>query len=205
MSSSQLMAQNLNALHGMDAEAELVGIMAEVLKQELDREIINDLYNFAGAGTVTWDKTIPSGISYTEHKLSFIDACITLDHKVYSKTKRARTNWIVASISVCDVIESLPGFVPIPGALGTQQNSGVLKIGTLNNRWTVYMDPFLTTNKWIQGYKGSSFLDTGYVYAPYIPLYTTPTIILDDFIGRRGLGTQYGKKTVNSWAKALAA
>jgi hypothetical protein len=191
-------AQNLNALHGLDAEAELVGIMAEVIKQELDREIINDLDAFAGAGTVTWDKSVPAGISYTEHKLSFIDACISLNNRVYSATKRAQTNWIVAGISVCDVIESLPTFVAAPGALGTQSNTGVIKIGTLNNRWTVYKDPFLTTTSWIQGYKGNSFLDTGYVYSPYIPLYTTPTIILDDFIGRKGIGTQYGKKTVNS-------
>jgi hypothetical protein len=64
--------------------------------------------------------------------------------------------------------------------------------------WTIYKDPFLTSTSWIQGYKGNSFLDTGYVYSPYIPLYTTPTIILDDFIGRKGIGTQYGKKTINS-------
>lgn len=191
-------AQNLNALHGLDAEAELVGIMAEVIKQELDREIINDLDAFAGAGTVTWDKSVPAGISYTEHKLSIIDAFISANNKVYSATKRAQTNWIVAGIAVCDVVESLPTFVAAPGALGTQSNTGVIKIGTLNNRWTVYKDPFLTSTSWIQGYKGNSFLDTGYVYSPYIPLYTTPTIILDDFIGRKGIGTQYGKKTVNS-------
>ena len=191
-------AQNLNALHGLDAEAELVGIMAEVIKQELDREIINDLDNFAGAGSVTWDKTVPAGISYTEHKLSIVDAMISLNNKVYSATKRAQTNWVVAGIAVCDVVESLPTFVAAPGSQGTQSNSGVVKIGTLNNRWTVYKDPFLTTTKWVQGFKGNSFLDTGYVYAPYIPLYTTPTIILDDFIGRKGIGTQYGKKTVNS-------
>lgn len=191
-------AQNLNALHGLDAEAELVGIMAEVIKQELDREIINDLNSFAAAGTVTWDKTVPMGISYTEHKLSIVDSFVSLNNKVYQATKRAQTNWLVAGIAVCDVVETLPTFVAAPGALGTQSNSGVLKIGTLNNRWTVYKDPFLTSTSWIQGYKGNSFLDTGYVYSPYIPLYTTPTIILDDFIGRKGIGTQYGKKTVNS-------
>lgn len=191
-------AQNLNALHGLDAEAEMVGIMAEVIKQELDREIINDLDSFAGAGSVTWDKAVPAGVSYTEHKLSIVDAMISGSNLVMSKTKRVQTNFIVAGIAVCDVIESLPTFVPIPGALGTQANSGVLKIGTLNNRWTVYKDPFLATTTWVMGYKGNSFLDTGYVYAPYIPLYMTPTIILDDFIGRKGIGTQYGKKPVNA-------
>lgn len=165
--------------------------MAEVIKLELDREIINDLYNFAQAGSVTWDKSVPPGVSYTEHKLSIIDAMISANNLVYAATKRAQTNWVVAGIQVCDVIESLPTFVPVPGSMGTQSNTGVIKTGTLNNRWAVYKDPFLTTNKWIQGFKGASFLDTGYVYAPYIPLYTTPTIILDDFIGRKGIGTQY--------------
>lgn len=191
-------AQNLNALHGLDAESELVGILAESIKHEIDREVINDLFAFAGAGSVTWDKTVPAGISYTEHKLSFTDALIAANNKVFSATKRGQTNFIVAGISVCDVIESLPTFVPIAGSQGTQSNTGVLKIGTLSNRWTVYKDPFLTSTKWIQGYKGTSFLDTGYVYSPYIPLYATPTVILDDFVARKGLATQYGKKAVNS-------
>lgn len=191
-------AQNLNALHGIDAESEVVGMMAETIKHELDREIVEDLLSFAGAGSVTWDKTVPVGISFTEHKLSFVDALISLNNKIYSETKRAQSNFIVAGIAVCDVIESLPTFVPEPGAQGTQSNSGTMKIGVLNGRWTIYKSPFMTSERWIQGYKGNSFLDTGYVYAPYIPLYTTPTIILDDFIGRKGIGTQYGKKTVNS-------
>jgi hypothetical protein len=130
-------AQNLNALHGLDAEAELVGIMAEVIKQELDREIINDLNSFAGAGSVTWDKTVPPGVSWTEHKLSIVDAFISASNKVYAATKRGQTNWIVAGIAVCDVLESLPTFVPTSGAFNTQSNSGVMKIGTLNNRYSL--------------------------------------------------------------------
>jgi hypothetical protein len=191
-------AQNLNALHGIDAEAELVGVMAEVVKLEIDREVINDVFNYAQAGNVQWDKAVPAGISYTEHKLSYVDALIQNSNQVFAATSRGQTNWMVCGIGVCNVIESLPTFSPDAGALSTQSNTGVVKIGTLNNRWTVYKDPFLPTAKWVTGFKGGQFLDAGYVYSPYIPLYTTPTVILDDFMGRKGIGTQYGKKAINS-------
>jgi hypothetical protein len=191
-------AQNLNALHGLDAENELVGMMAETIKHEIDREIINDLRAFAGAGTVTWDKSVPPGISYTEHKISIEDAFVAANNRVFDATKRGQTNWIVGGIAVMDVVETLPRFKPAPGSQGTQANTGVIKTGTLNDRWTIFKDPFMPATEWIQGYKGSQFLDTGYIYAPYIPLYLTPTIILDDFIGRKGIGTQYGKKSINN-------
>lgn len=191
-------AQNLNALHGMDAEAELVGSMAEVVKFEIDREIINDIYNFASAGEVAWDKSVPAGISYTEHKLSFIDALIDASNMIFSATRRGQANWVVAGVGVCNIIESLPTFAPAPGALNTQSATGIVKLGTLNGRWTIFKDPFLPSAKFIVGFKGTSFLDAGYVYTPYIPLYATPTIILDDFVGRKGLATQYGKKPINA-------
>lgn len=196
-------AQNLNALHGLDAEAELVGVQAELIKFEIDREIIEDLYNTALAGSVSWPKTVPAGISFTEHKLSFIDALIEGSNLIYRATRRGQANFLVVSTGVSNVIESQPTFVPIPGALQTPGTTGIIKIGTLNNRWTVYKDPFLgeglsNPDVFLIGYKGSSFLEAGYVYAPYIPLYTTPTIVLDDFIGRKGMATQYGKRVVNA-------
>jgi len=196
-------AQNLNSLHGLDAEAELVGVLAEAIKFEIDREVIEDLYNIALAGSVNWPKTVPAGISYTEHKLSFIDALIEGSNLIYRATRRGQANFLVVSTGVSNVVESQPTFVPVPGALQTPGTTGIIKIGTLNNRWTVYKDPFLgeglpNPDIFIIGYKGSSFLEAGYVYAPYIPLYTTPTIVLDDFIGRKGMATQYGKRAVNA-------
>lgn len=184
-------AQNLNALHGLDAEAELVGVMAEVIKFELDREIINDLFNFASAGNTQWDKTTPPNVSYVEHKLTLVDAFIANSNQIFSGTRRGQANWIVSGVSVCDVIESLPTFSANAGALQTQANTGVIEIGTLNNRWTIFKDPFFPATKWVMGFKGNSFLDTGYVYAPYIPIYTTPTIVLDDFLGRKGIAEQH--------------
>ena len=75
---------------------------------------------------------------------------------------------------------------------------GVIHIGTLNGRWKVFKDPYFARSKMISGYKGNSFLETGYVYAPYIPMFVTPTVTLDDFVVRKGIGTLYGKKVVNS-------
>lgn len=196
-------AQNLNALHGLDAEAELVGVIAEQVKFEIDREVVNDLYNIAVAGNVNFSKTVPAGISFTEHKLSFIDTLIEGSNLIFSATKRGQANFIVASIGASNMIETQPTFVPLPGALQTPGTTGIIKIGTLNNRWTVYKDPFLgvglaNPDIFIMGYKGASFLEAGYVYAPYIPLYATPTIVLDDFVGRKGMATQYGKRAVNA-------
>ena len=195
-------AQNLNALHGLDAEAELVGVMAEQVKFEIDREVINDLFNIAVAGSVSFSKTVPAGISFTEHKLSFIDTLIEGSNLIFSATKRGQANFLISSVGASNLIETQPTFVPVPGALQTPGTTGIIKIGTLNNRWTVYKDPFLgfglaQPDIFITGYKGQSFLEAGYVYAPYIPLYTTPTVVLDDFIGRKGMATQYGKRVVN--------
>lgn len=190
-------AQNLNALHGIDAEAEVVTAMSELHKQEIDREIISDLRAYASAGTVTWDRKVPTGISYTEHKLSLVDAMVACANLIFAKTKRVRPNFMVIGLNVADVVETLPQFQPIAGALDTQDTTGVVKIGTLRG-WTVYKDPFFPANEWLMGYKGSGMTRTGFVYAPYIPLFSTPNVILDDFISRRGTATSYGKKVTNA-------
>lgn len=190
--------QNLNALHGIDAEAELVAGMGETIKYEIDQEIIDDLYKNASAGSVLWDRSTPWGVSWKDHKDSIKDAFIAAGNLVFSATKRAETNWIVAGVNVCSVIESHSEFKADGNALSTQAKTGIVKLGTLAGRWTVYKNPWLPANNWIQGYKGDGFMDTGYVYAPYVPIYTTPTVMLDDFMSRKGVGTQYGVKLVNS-------
>lgn len=203
-------SQNLKALHGLEAEAELSGVLAEEIRFEIDREVINDLYNVALAGNVNFPKAAPAGISFTEHKLSFIDTLIEASNLIFSATKRGQANFIIASVGAANIIESQPTFVPLPGAMQTPGTTGIIKIGTLNNRWTVYKDPFLgvgaaNPDVFLVGYKGSSFLEAGYVYAPYIPLYATPVVVLDDFIGRRGMATQYGKRVVNGRYYATGA
>jgi len=190
------------SLHGLDAQSELMAFTAEELKFEIDRRVIRDLYNIALAGHVFWQITQPAGVSFTEHKLSYIDALIELGNLIFRATRRGNMNFIVTSVEVANIIESLPTFVAEPNAFSVQRTAGVVKVGVLNNRWTVYKDPFLGNGQpnprvFFGGYKGGSWMDAGYVFAPYLPLYTTPTIFLDDFLGRKGLGIAYGKKTIN--------
>lgn len=213
-------AQNLNALHSIDAEAELIGVLAEEIKFELDREIIDDLWAIApgdttptaGLGienqnTIVFSRTVPGGISWTEYKLQFIDHVVEASNKIYRRTRRGAANFMVMDVNTSNIVQTLPSFDADPGAADA---TGVIFQGTLNKQWRCYKDPYLNTfvvrNKntitgmlgvFLLGYKGASFLDAGYVYAPYIPLYSTPTVVLDDFIGRKGMATQYGKRKVN--------
>lgn len=186
-------ATDLKAVHGLDAEQELMAHLAEELRYEIDRSIIQDLYRIADATSVAaWDATPPANIPYFTHQLTFINTLVTASNVVFKKTKRAAANWMVCGIGVANIIEALPQFKPtnIDGA-------GVVHMGTLNGRWQVYKDPYLPDYDSILGYRGTSFADAGYVYAPYVPLYRTPTVYLDDFMGKAGLMSRYGKKLVN--------
>jgi len=195
-------AFNLRSLHGLEAEVELTAAVAADIRFEVDREVINDLQRMAGAGSVYWN-TDPGGgantnyYSYTEHKLSIVDAFVTGSNLIHKATGRGRANWIICGEKVATVVETLPGFVANPG-MPNGLTKGAYRCGRLNGMWDIYKDPFYQDDYFVMGYKGASFLEAGYVYAPYIPLYTTPTIVLDDFVARKGLATQYGKKAINS-------
>jgi hypothetical protein len=189
-------AFNLRSLHGMEAEVELTASVGAEIRFEIDREIIDDLQRMAGAGSVWWTRTIKGNVSFTEHKLSIIDAFVTASNLIHKTTGRGRASWIVMGENVATVVETLPGFVATPGMPSALQK-GVYKAGRLNTQWDCFKDPFYPDNFFMMGFKGMSFLEAGYVYSPYIPLYSTPTVVLDDFIARKGLATQYGKKAVN--------
>lgn len=189
-------AFNLRSLHGLEAEVELTSATGSEIRFEIDREVILDLRKLAGSGSVFWNKDLPSGVSYTEQKLSIVDAFVTGSNLIHKSTGRGTATWLLGGEGVANVVETLPGFVPTPG-LPNGLVKGVYRAGRLNGRWDFFKDPFYADSAFLMGYKGQSFLEAGYVYAPYIPLYTTPTIVLDDFIGRKGLATQYGKKSVN--------
>jgi len=185
-------ATNLKAIHGMDAEAELVALLSEKIRWDVDRRIISDLFTIASAGTVTWNKPAPAAVSYNDHKQTFIDALIEASNLIFRATRRGTGNFVVCGTNVSNVIESLYGFRPQAVA-----GNGVVFIGTLQGRWSIYKDPYLDADTFLVGWKGSSFLEAGYVYAPYVPLYTTPTYVLDDMLNRKGMMSQYGVKAIN--------
>lgn len=190
-------AFELLQVHGINADQEIATAMAAEVRHEIDGEIMNDLFAQAAAGntTFTWSKTAPTGVAYIDYKDTFVDTLIHMSNAIFADTKRAEGNFIIAGIDVASLIESIPGrFVASADSL----KPGPHVIGTLDGRWKVIKNPFYKANEFVVGYKGQSYLEGGYVYAPFLPLYTTPTVMLDDFVNRKGVRTIYGKKLLNS-------
>ena len=185
-------ATNLKAIHGMDAESELVALLAEKIRWDIDRRIITDIQTIASAGSVTWNKPAPAAVSYNDHKQTFIDALIEASNLIFRATRRGTGNFVICGTNVSNVVESLYGFRPQAVA-----GNGVVFVGTLQGRWSIYKDPYMDADTFLVGWKGSSFLEAGYVFAPYVPLYTTPTYVLDDMLNRKGMMSQYGVKAIN--------
>lgn len=194
--------QDLKNLHGMEAEIEQVAGITSELKFEIDREVVRDIKNIAQNSVTAFSRTPPTNISFTEHKLLFVDKLNEASNEIFDSTQRAVGTWVNAGIQVCNVIESLPGFV----SMGKPQNSrGIYKTGRLNGQWDIWKDPTYpgatrnTPNPlgYLMGYKGENMWEVGYIFAPYIMAYTTPTVMLDDFIGRKGIASRYGKKAID--------
>lgn len=185
-------ATNLKAIHGRDAESELVAFLSDKIRWDVDRRVISDLFSIASAGSVSWNKPAPAAVSYNDHKQTFIDALIEASNLIFRATRRGTGNFVVCGTNVANVIESLYGFRPQAVA-----GNGVVYIGNLQGRWSIYKDPYMDADKFLVGWKGTSFIEAGYVYAPYVPLYTTPTYVLDDMLNRKAMMTQYAVKGIN--------
>lgn len=190
-------AAQLRAVHGADVETEVTTAMAEEIRFDIDREIITDLQTVAASPDnanhdFTFYTNAPTGVSFFEHKMTIVDTFIQHSNFIFSQTRRATGNWIVCGVNVASIIESLPQFKAV-----TVTGSGVVYMGDLQGRWRIYKDPYLDSDTFLVGHRGETYMQTGYIYAPWIPLYTTPTVTLDDFVTRKGLMTQYAKKIVN--------
>ena len=220
------LAQDLNAYHSLDAEVELTQILSEQIALELDREILNDLLTQAGGANLYWSRapgrfvnkengaevqrgsTIHPGPAWAgtvrEWYETLTETIIDAANQIHRKTLRGSANFIVVGPDVATILESSVFYKPIysldgEGQVSAPMTLGAEKVGALSNRFTVYKDPYFPRNKILVGYKGGSYLETGYVYAPYVPLIVTPTIFApDDFTPRKGVMTRYGKKMVRS-------
>lgn len=189
------MAYDLLKAHGRDAEKEILIALTGEVKAEIDATIIRALYDGATGSGVTWNSTVSSGIPWIWHKNQIIDSLISQSSKIFTGTRRAVGNFIVAGVNIGNVIESLDQFQSAVNP--SMEFTGAYFAGTLSNRWKVYITPDLPQAKWIQGYVGESYLKSGYVYAPYLPLFTTPTYTTQDFITHKGLGSSFGRLMVN--------
>ncbi|MAF25132.1 hypothetical protein CL634_06110 [bacterium] len=215
------LAQDLNAYHSLDAEVELTQILSEQIALELDREILNDLlmgadtnYYWSRAPGNFVNKTdgtttgLPSNTSFTgtvrEWYETLTETIIDVANSIHRKTLRGSANFCVVGPDVATILEASVLYRPSysldgEGQVGNPMTLGAEKVGTLSNRFTVYKDPYFPRNKILVGYKGGSYLETGYVYAPYVPLIVTPTIFApEDFTPRKGVMTRYGKKMVRN-------
>lgn len=220
------LAQDLNAYHSIDAEVELTQILSEQIALELDREILNDLLTQAAGANYFWSRapgrfvnkvtgaeilrssTTNPGPNFTgtvrEWYETFTETIIDVGNEIHRKTLRGSANFIVVGPDVATILEASTYYRPSysidgSGQVGAPFSIGAEKVGTLSNRFTVYKDPYFPRNKVLVGFKGGSYLETGYVYAPYVPLIVTPTIFApEDFTPRKGVMTRYGKKMVRS-------
>jgi hypothetical protein len=206
-------AQDLNAYHSIDAEAELTSMLSEYISQEIDLEILDMLIQNAvtteswsaavgyeyNSSTDTFAATSFTGTAYTQQ--TWFQTLGTklqkVSNKIHQKTMRGGANFMVCSPDVATILESIPGYAADTNGDKMQFAMGVQKVGLLNSRFTVYKNPYMTENVILLGYRGSQFLETGAVYAPYIPLIMTP-LVYDptNFTPRKGVMTRYAKKMV---------
>ena len=200
------LAQDVSAFHNIDAEAELTALLSEEVAAEIDREILRDLRKGA-AWNLRWDynglkRFTACQAPYTQKdwNQTLITAVNQLSAQIHKSTLRGGANWIVCSSEVSAIFDDLEYFhVSNAAADQDQYNMGIEKIGTLSGRFTVYRDPYFTANQVLIGHKGTSLLDTGYVYAPYVPLQLTPTMYNPfNFTPVKGIMTRYAKKMVNN-------
>ena len=198
------LAQDLEAYHSIDAEAELTALLSEEVAAEIDREIIRDL--IAGAMfRARWDYAgLSNNTSFFGTQKDWNQTLITrineVSAQIHKATLRGGATWIVCSAEAGAVFDDLEYF-HVDGASPESEkyNLGIEKIGSLGNRYTVYKDPYLPSYIVLLGHKGNTFLEAGFIYAPYIPLQLTQTIYdPNDFTPRKGLMTRYGKKMVNN-------
>jgi hypothetical protein len=205
------LAQDLNAYHSIDAEAELTSMLSDYISLEIDLEIL-DMLKSNALTTEYWSTTV--GEEYVQGAWSNVGGASNaytknawfqtlgvklnkVSNKIHQLTLRGGANFIVASPDVCTVLESIPGFVVNADKDAMQFAAGVTAVGSMSNRYTVYKNPYMTSNEILMGYRGNNFLETGAVYAPYVPLIMTPLVYdPQNFTPRRGVMTRYAKKMV---------
>ncbi len=208
------LAQDLNAYHSIDAEAELTSMLSDYISLEIDLEIL-DMLKSNALTTEYWSATIGeeynsatgqwtgiggyAGVAY--QKNTWFQTLGTklnkVSNKIHQLTLRGGANFIVASPDVCTILESIPGFVVSADKDAMSFAAGVTQVGAMSNRYTVYKNPYMTSNEILLGFRGNNFLETGAVYAPYVPLIMTPLVYdPQNFTPRRGVMTRYAKKMV---------
>ena len=215
------LGQDLSAYHNLDAEVELTSILSEQIALEIDREILEDLIKGAKASTQYWsrrpgrflsrdtgeqiggnlDNESLMGADFTgtvsEWYETLAETINDVSAQIHRKTLRGGANFVVCSPEVANILEFTAGFRASIGNDYGNGQIGATNVGSLSKKYDVYVDPYFPRNVILVGRKGGSFLESGYVYAPYVPLQVTPTIFgTEDFVPRKGVMTRYAKEMV---------
>jgi hypothetical protein len=209
-------AQDLNSYHSIDAEAELTSLLSEYISMEIDLELMDMLIQDAATterwsavnnknwnpSTNAWETgTFNAGTSFYNTQGQWFGTLGTkvqkVSNKIHQKTLRGGANFLVCSPTVATILESIPGYAADTNGDKMDFAMGVQKVGNLNSRFRVYKNPYMTENVILLGYRGSQFLETGAVYAPYIPLIMTPLVYNPEtFTPVKGIMTRYAKKMI---------
>jgi hypothetical protein len=200
------LAQDVSAFHNIDAEAELTALLSEQVAAEIDREILRDLRKGA-AWKLRWDydgwrrlNVTSTAYNQKDWNQTLITAINQISAQIHKSTLRGGANWVVCSSEVSAIFDDLEYF-HVSNAAPDQDNynMGIERVGTLSGRYQVYRDPYFPPNMVLLGHKGNSMLDTGYVYALYVPLQLTPTMYNPfNFTPIKGIMTRYANKMVNN-------
>jgi len=214
------LGQDLNAYHNLDAEVELTSMLSEQIGLEIDQEIMNDLVKGATAGVKYWsrrpgkfvNRSTGAGINTSANDApappdftgnvsmwyeTLVETINDVSALIHRKTLRGGANFLVCSPEVANILEFTSGFRASVTSDAEKGSVGAVKVGDLNKKWDVIVHPYFLRNVVLVGRKGGSFLESGYVYAPYVPLQSTPTIFNpDDFTPRKAVLTRYGKAMV---------
>lgn len=211
---SQEITQDLQAYQSIDAEAELTNVLSEYIALEIDMELLQMLWHDA-AVTDFWSAKMSTfldasnGSAITgqptfygtqqEWYQTLIQKITKVSNEIHKRTLRGGANWLVVGTKIATILESMkPGFVDDVADIESEQYAmGLMKIGTLNSRWTVYKNPYFRDDAILLGFRGGNFLETGAVYAPYVPLITSPVVYdQNTFQPRKGVMTRYAKKMI---------
>ena len=208
------LGQDLNAYHNLDAEVELTSILSEQIALEIDQEILNDLVKGATAGTYYWSRRPgkfvdrSTGVTLADPAADFtgtvsewyetlLETVNDVSAQIHRKVLRGGATFIVCSPEAANILEFTAGFRAKVTHDDDKGTAGAVNVGTLSGKWDVHVDPYFPRNVLLVGRKGSNFLESGYVYSPYVPLQVTPTIFgPEDFVPRKGVMTRYAKKMV---------
>lgn len=186
-------AFDLDQDYGFEISTDTIANTGAEIRHEINGEVMNDLYKQAGLSSAPWSAIVPPGVSYSDHAASFYQEYVRCGNMIFQATQRFNSSFIICGTIAANIIESMPQFrsVTTIGTVGPHLS------GYLNGSVPVYKNPYYNPEDYLVGFRGEGLADSGYIYAPYMPVVSTDLIVDANFQGSKGFATAYGKKMVN--------